>query len=418
MFTRNEIERTLLLHRPHVVRTMSLPIQRLQAFLSVGSKLSNLHRFELYGISWHFDLNPAIQFLEEHSNLFGTIREVKFAGPNDVRALQKPSLCGMIKAIKNPRLIDLSRYKEATKDLEVFEIQNKLGLEQLLFSLEYVPPLPPTLDEAAVSLISAPPNTTSTQLNQQPSRVLDLIRQCPNMSTLQMGVQSSTAFSWARDTFLHNPLSLQQFKVLHLSANRAATIKQVLEDCVFAFQHSLEDLKGVALKLTAVFQSNIPQASLSTFGWSWPLNRLSVLYLKGELAVWFDLESLKFCPKLTEIIFHLQPYSPPKEDHLEKLVLAQGLKMLALVGRWFLSDRVMAKLGEGLPKLEQLMINGCQVDALTTKGLKRGLDKMNGLKKLAIELGPGPDVDAIVQDYRRTRPELEIGIRSDDSSRP
>ncbi|KAG0250460.1 hypothetical protein BG011_008332 [Mortierella polycephala] len=239
-----------------------------------------------------------------------------------------------------------------------------------------------------------PPNTTSTRLDQQLSRNLNLIQQCPNLSTFQMGVQFPTAFSWARDTFLHTPLSLQRFKVLHLSAGRAATIKQVLEDCIFAFRHSLEDLKGVALNLSIIVQPNIPQASLSTFGWSWPLNRLSVLYLKGELAV---------C---------LQPYSPPKEDHLEKLVLVQGLKVLKLIGRWTLSDKTMVMLGGGLSELKQLTIDGCQVDALTAMELKRGL---NSLKRLEIKLGP--DVDAAMRDYQRTRPELDIYMRSDDSSR-
>ncbi|KAF9961783.1 hypothetical protein BGZ70_008202 [Mortierella alpina] len=419
MFARNEIERTMLLHRPELVRTLSLPIQRLLAFLSIGPKLTSLERFELYGVSWHYDLDPAIAFLKEHSRLFGTIREFKIAGPNDVRALRKPRLHRILNAIKHPKVIDLSRYREATRDLNSFEIQNAHGLEQLLFDLDFGAGSGPTaVHAAAIEAADSIPSSSPVKargaftLVQNGLSVKDpalgLIQQCANLSTLQLGVQTSTAFSWAVDRYNLDPLSLQQLKLLHLSSPRTATIKQVLDDCLYAFRDSLEDVKGIALKLSPV-PSPIP------FGWTWPLQRLSVLSLQGELAVWFDLESLRFCPKLTELCLVLYPYSPPEANHLDKLVLAPGLTTLSLMGRWIVTDTTMKHIGEKLHKLKRLVLEGCQADTLTGEGTVAGLDKMPALSKVEIALGAG--IEAALKAYRLNRPGLEIAMRSDDSLR-
>ncbi|KAI8597487.1 hypothetical protein EDD21DRAFT_385337 [Dissophora ornata] len=428
MFTRNEIERAFLLHRPALVKTISLPIQRLAAFQSIWPKLSSLVRFELYGVSWHFNLDPAIEFLQQHSRLFGTIRELKMAGPNDVRLLQKPSLHRIMKAIKCPKVIDLSRYKEATKDLNSFEIQNVSGLEQLLFDLEFVP-----LPQSPSSPVFEPPESilsntttgiltaaTSSQIkdgaqrgHRQEDHTLDLIRQCTNLTTLQIGVQTPNAFSWAVDRYDADPSSLQQLKALHLSSNRTVTVQKVLEDCVYAFRDTLEDLKGVALKLSAVAPSL--SESDASFGWSWPLNRLSVLSLKGELAVWFDFESLKYCPKLSELYLTLHPYSPPEFDHLDKVSLATQLTTLSFVGRWILSDGLMSKLGGSLQRLKDLKVDGCDVDALTRYGLINALDRMKALKRVNVDLGQR--IEAAMREYRTLRTGLEIFPQPDEAPR-
>ncbi|KAF9353185.1 hypothetical protein BGX26_009021 [Mortierella sp. AD094] len=422
MFTRNEIERTFLLHRPDLIKTISLPIQRLAAFQSIGPLLSSLVRFELYGISWHFNLDPAIEFLQQHSQLFGTIRELKMAGPNDVKVMQKPKIHRIMKAIKNPKLIDLSRYKEATRDLNSYEIQNVSSLEQLLFDLEFVPlpqssvhtqsnaisiPLDPT--QSSVATAAPPPPEIQAGVSLvQGDDTLGLIQQCANLTTLQIGVQSPTGFAWAVDRYNNDPTSLQQFKVLRLSSNRTVAVKQVLEDCVYAFRDSLEDLKGISLKLSPV----VPSLSKmeTTFGWSWPLNRLSVLSLKGELAVWFDLESLRFCPRLAELHLNLLPYSPPTVEHLEKVAIASQLSVLSLMGRWILTDRALDKLGKSLQKLKRLTLEGCECNVamrpgLTTRGLTNGLDKMKGLRRLEIDLVGR--IEAAMREYRESRPGLD-----------
>ncbi|KAG0213887.1 hypothetical protein BGX28_003311 [Mortierella sp. GBA30] len=419
MLTRNEIERTIMQHRPHFIRTMSLPVQRLPAFQSIGPRLASLVRFELYGISWHFNLDPAIAFLREHAACYGTIRELKMAGPNDVRLLQKPKLHDVIKTIKHPKLIDLSRYKEATRDLNSFEIQNMDGLEHLFFDLDFVP-VPAAPQVITTTAAEAPGTSSSTStltitfpildqaMDSAKNDALDLIRQCTRLTTLHIGVRSSTMFAWAVDCYNFDPASLQQLKVLHLSSNRTIIVKQVLDDCLYAFRDTLEDLKGIALKLS-------PNPSPMSFGWTWPLQQLSVLSLKGELAAWFDFESLRYCPKLTEICLTLNPYSPPKTDHLEKLVLASQLATLSLLGRWIVSDTLMAHVGEGLQRLKKLTLEGCQDDALTGEGLIEGLEKMKALRRL--DIGLGASVEVAVREYRETRPGLDITMRSDDLPR-
>ncbi|KAI1296058.1 hypothetical protein EDD11_007617 [Mortierella claussenii] len=450
MYTRNEIERRFLLHGPGQIRTISLPIQRLGAFKTIGPQLSRLVRFELYGVSWHFNLETAIEFLQQHGRLYGTIRELKVAGPNDVRLLQKPRLDKVVKEIRSPRVIDLSRYKEASRDMNLLEIQHRAGLKALLFDLEYVPKPQQvsqqqvqeqqqqqtyeTIPEAArlaASGVTHAMGLTAASCSRPLSddvHELDLIKnECTGLTTLQIGVQSATAFAWAKDrydadhhyhlseqhTHLH-PYRHQQhpFKTLRLSANCPGTIKQVVEDCVYAFRDTLEDLTGVALKLW-------PSPEFRTlFGWSWTLPHLSVLTLRGELAAWFDMESLRFCPRLQELHLTLHPYSPTEPDHLERLVLAPGLKVLALRGRWILTDRVMVSIGEGLNKLSELVLDGCQYNSrlLTEEGIVQGLDKMRQLRKLEVECGS--ELRSVLMDYKEARPEVTIRIPSEDVARP
>ncbi|KAF9904308.1 hypothetical protein EC991_002859 [Linnemannia zychae] len=417
MFTRNEIERTLLLHQPGRIKTISLPIQRLAAFESVGPLLSGLVRFELFGVSWHIDLEPAIEFLQEHSRLFGTIRELKLAGPNDVRLLQKPSLHKIMKAIRNPKVIDLSRYKEATKDLNTYEMQRVDTLEQLLFDLDFVPPAPTPLPTLSPPLSNATLPALMTSLDGQHRHIheqdhsLNLIRMCPRLTTLHIGIQSPTAFKWAVTKYDVDPTTMQQLSTLHLSSNKTATVKQALEDSVYAFRDTLKDLKGVALRLSPVDPalSEVPPF----FGWTWPLHQLTVLSLRGELAAWFDMNSLKYCPKLIEFNLTLYPYSPVKVEYLEQVILAPQLRVLSLVGRWILTDRLMSILGDGLTKLKSLSVDGCESDDLTEKGLVKGLDKMSALRSVEVELGQR--VGALMKEYRVSRPSLSIRMRSDDA---
>ncbi|KAG0289369.1 hypothetical protein BGZ96_007066 [Linnemannia gamsii] len=413
MFTRNEIERTLLLHHPGRIKTISLPIQRLAAFESVGPYLSSLVRFELFGVSWHFNLDPAIAFLQQHSQLFGTIRELKLAGPNDVRLLQKPSLHSIMKVIKNPKVIDLSRYKEATKDLNSYEFQNRDYLEQLLFDLDFVPlPLPSPSPPSPLN-----PTLATTSFLREPHHVqdldhsVDLIRTCPRLTTLQIGIQSPTAFKWAVARYDSDPSTMQQLATLHLSSNKTSTVKIALEDCVYAFRDTLEDLKGIALRLSPVdpaLSKNPPY-----FGWTWPLHRLTILSLRGELAGWFDMNSLKLCPKLTEFHLTLYPYSPVKVNYLENIVLAPDLRVLSLVGRWILTDHLLSILGDGLPQLKTLTVDGCENEELTSEGLFGGLDKMKALKTVEVELGQR--VEGLMREYRVAQPGLCIRMRSDDA---
>lgn len=403
MFTRNEIERTLLLHSPESIRTLSLPIQRLPAFPSIILHLSSLIRFELYGVSWDFNLDPAIEFLRQHARQHGTIRELKMAGPNDTRALKKPKVHEILQAIEFPRIIDLSRYREAVMDINSYQIQNIDRLEQLLFNIEYVPlPQQPTATSEESETVPIVPTV--------PEQTLDLIKKCTGLTVLHIGVQDPTAFSWAVNWFDHGPMPLKP-KVLHLSSARPSTAKQVVEDCVYGFRDSLEYLRGISIGLSPASAS--ASSRLSSFGWSWPLHRLSVLSLRGELATWFNMESLRFCPRLTEFRLRLHPHPPTRTDFLEKIHLAPELKVFVLTGLWIVSDSTMNMLGSGLPKLQSLVMVGCECTTLTANGLKQGLDRMKALRRAQLDLGV--KLKAAIEEYRVDRPGLEIrGVAHDN----
>ncbi|KAG0032405.1 hypothetical protein BGZ82_006565 [Podila clonocystis] len=418
MFTRNQIEKRFLLHQPDQIKTVSLPIQRFAAFKPIVAQLCGLVRFELLGVSWHFDMTPAIDFVHQHSDMYGTIRELKMAGPNDVRTLQKPTLNEMVKAVRHPRELDLSRYKEATKDLNSYEFQNITGVETLLFSLDYIPPVsaaPSTLQPnfpppgpAVVAANSLNPHQgglglldshTDRTLEEQ-GNSLRVLRACAGLKHLQIGINNANAFSWALDMFNADPDSVVPIQVLHISSNTTAIIKRALEDCLRAFQHTLCDLKGIALKLSAAPLRN------PSFGWDWPLSHLTTLSLKGELAVWFDMRSLEFCPKLQELNLTLHPFSPPDPDHLLKIVFAPHLKTLSLVGRWSMTDSVIAHFGAGLLRLENVVLDRCQCDDLSVDGLLQGLDQMTQLKTLQVALEEC--FEGALKQYGLSRPDLKI----------
>jgi len=193
-------------------------------------------------------------------------------------------------------------------------------------------------------------------------------------------------------------------KMLNLSSNKTPILKTALEDALLAFQHTLESVKAVAIKLYAVMEPSVLPPS---FGWSWPLPRLKSLSVRGEIAAWFEFESLRYCPLLTELNLTLHPYTPPKLDHLNGLVLAPNLTSLALAGRWAISDDQLKSLAQGLPKLTRLCLDGCQTDELTTNGLCTGLERMLVLDELEMDLGNALDA-AIKTVLMRSRPEVRF----------
>ncbi|KAG0346274.1 hypothetical protein BG004_002027 [Podila humilis] len=398
IYTRNEIEKSFLLHQPHHrVKTVSMPIQRFPAFQSTLDRLCGLVRLELMGISWAFDLNSLIEFLRNHSNLYGTIRELKMVGPNDVRAVKKTPLHGVVRSVPHLRELDLSRYKEATKDLNDYEFQNIANVEKLLFNLEYIPPVTDS------SLVKDRQEWSSGEksLCDCGDDSLHGIQNCTGLKHLEIGINSSTAFRWALDRFNANSEKLPPLQTLHLSANSTSILKSVMEDCLRAFQHTLTDLKGVSMKLSAVPWTN------AYFGWDWPLSNLTTLCLRGELAVWFDMKSLASCPRLQDLSLTLHPFSPPSVDHLSDIVLAPQLRSLSLTGRWFMSDDMITRLSGGLKNLHRFVLDRCQCDNLTIEGLLQGLDRMEHLTAFAVSLHDEYE-DALVQ-YAASRPELAFG---------
>ncbi|KAF9436046.1 hypothetical protein BGZ76_004957 [Entomortierella beljakovae] len=438
-FTRNEIEKTLLVHCPDLVKTISLPIQKLPDFQSMGPMLSTLACLELYGITWHYNLEHAVEFVRQHSQLFGTIQTVKLSGPNDTKILKKPRIHNLLKYIKHPKTINLSRFKEAARDLNTFEFQNLQGLEQLIFDLDYVPqpfiqsqlsPIPlaaaatagtnsiSSQSSGAMTTTAMQPQIQNDVLLNQDNYTLDMIQKCTNLTTLHIGVREPTGFAWARDLYKNDPDSLPKLKTLHVSSNRTMDAKQILEDCVYAFQDTIQDFKGVSLKLSPL----VPDID-TKFGLTQPLNQLTILSLKGELAAWFDLESLGYCPKLRELHLNLLPYSPPDLDHLSKIsnTNATQLKVLSLFGRWTLSDNIMDLLGDSLQNLERLDLVGCECSLkasynqhkrLTEQGLERNLKKLKNLARLEVDL---PDrLEEMLKRYSAEHPRPLIRVLSED----
>ncbi|KAF9428466.1 hypothetical protein BGZ94_002299 [Podila epigama] len=404
-FTRNEIEKRFLLYRPALVRAVSIPIQRFAAFCTTLDHLSGLVRLELLGISWEFDLSMVISFIDQHYDRYNSLREFKLTGPNDARVIQKPALHDMVKAFRCPREIDLSRYKEASRDLNTFELQNVSGIRKLLFSLDYVPPITATTTSTVAT-------TTAMSTRGQPDVphedcCLEAIKALTSLEHLQIGINSGNAFVWALERSRSaSDWSLPPLETLHISANSTAVAMQALADGLRAFQHTLRDVTAISLKLSPAAQTSslLPNPS---FGWYWPLKNLTTLHLKGELAVWFDMRSLEFCPRLQDLELTLYPFSPPDPEHVARVVIAPGLKRLCLVGRWNISDNVLARLGEGLPLLRRLVLHRCQCDGLTAGGLQTGLNRMLRLQVVEAALEE-PNLELALHEYREKRPTLKI----------
>src|SRR5690606_32286414 len=104
------------------------------------------------------------------------------------------------------------------------------------------------------------------------------------------------------------------------------------------------------------WRSTLSDNHVMTLGWDWPLSNLTLLYLEGNVAACFDLQSLMWCPALYSLELNVGRKLPQDWDIETKVrqltQVSSTLRCLELSGWWSLTDELL--LGELLPTVNRL----------------------------------------------------------------
>ncbi|KAG0303861.1 hypothetical protein BGZ98_006200 [Dissophora globulifera] len=188
-----------------------------------------------------------------------------------------------------------------------------------------------------------------------------------------------------------------------------------LRDALDAFRDSLEHLKAQSL---ALMMTTVPVLNFMTLTWSWPMTRLTVLDLEGEVASAFDLSALRHCPELTTLRLSLPPYMySSSEDEalfvemaarMSQICLATRLLDLELQGKWPVSDTVLAMMAAQMRRLTRLWIVSCL--GYTIEGVEIVGSGLERLESLAINkwLGVHPPMRARLNAVKARNPRLDL----------
>ncbi|KAF8923121.1 hypothetical protein BGZ58_003322 [Dissophora ornata] len=306
----NEVAIALVQYRAEDVRVISQPIARAPFVLIPNlERLRNLTRLELSEIPFNYKIEPVLEFIRVHDATHHTLKEIKIKGSEDQNRRLEPShkqLIRLIYAMQTPQVVDARHWREAI--LVVDKIPADC-LHTLLLGMADMPP---------------------AYIN-----VAQYLSECAFLEVLRMPVRDDRLFAWAAanrrtmemsqnkapptvssTTSPHSPWQLNhqytierqkdhsRLRSIELCGEDRCLIP-ALRDATDAFRDSLEYLKAQSL---ALMMTTIPVLNFMKLNWSWPLTRLSVLDLEGEVAFAFDFSALRYCPELTTLRLALPPY--------------------------------------------------------------------------------------------------------------
>ncbi|KAF9346801.1 hypothetical protein BGX26_001691 [Mortierella sp. AD094] len=307
-----------------------LNITQIQANIHpLVNQLSSLLRLELFKKSNRPDLSGAHNFIITHRQHFSTLQEIV------LNTKDKSDLSSLIQAMENPRLIDVTCWANADQYLTQFPLQQ---CSTLLMGLR----------------------------SSQSNATLDpaILARSPQLRNLRMCVFHQDIFSW---TFTRRHLHIggtkdetkqPQKSVNQLCATNPRLVSvslygidnvlvPALLDACDAFRGTLQGLAGI---------SSFGEPSISRLSWNWDMPCLTRLDLEGTIAVYFDLDSLRFCPLLQELRLNIGRKIPPDWDVLHKATqlsqVSSHLRHLDLCGWWALPDSALTQTL--LPVLKRL----------------------------------------------------------------
>ncbi|CAO3563942.1 unnamed protein product [Mortierella alpina] len=420
------VAESLVRYSPGDIKVIGQPIERVSSVLVPShEQLRNLVRLELSDIAVGFKIEPVIEFIRVHDAKHHTLREIKIKGRDDPTHPSHDQLYQLVQAMRSPQVVDARHWREAIRVL------HKIPSECLRTLLLSMADLPPTF-------VSVP----------------DFLSRCVFLEELRMPVRDENVFDWAiahRRSLGHLGVdriaSLSRSRSLPMASAQvpmhimmssssasypgsvpvpspmpvtlpwqlhhynhsdwqasehvpgSARLKSIdlcgedrclipaLRNAVDAFRDSLEFLKAMSL---ALMMTRIPILNIMTLSWSWPLTRLSVLDLEGEVALAFKLSSLSYCPALIKLKLSLPPYlySTSEDDHtlqtmkdnMHQICYATRLLELELHGKWPVSDALLMMMTQSIRRLTRLHIVSCggySLDGVQT--LINGLERLEWL---------------------------------------
>ncbi|KAI9239962.1 MAG: hypothetical protein BYD32DRAFT_459308 [Podila humilis] len=261
----------------------------------ISGKLSRLSRLELFDVHYDFDLEAVIDFLRTHDQVYGTIREIKVGGPDDLGRWTPPGLIRILQSLKRVKVLDMTDWREAIKYLDMIPTKH---LETLLLGNVRMT----TLNSGGSSTEPGTEQLLDSESENQEDPQIRALKSCRRLKELRMPVLIDGLFKWAvQDRKRRQRLAGQwvygpdpvHIQVVHLSGSNTGPLVSTLVDVTDAFRDSLQTLQSTSWSDMAETLS-----CCQPLTWNWCLPRLQVLDLQGEIACRFKVQALEHCPEL------------------------------------------------------------------------------------------------------------------------
>ncbi|KAF9919312.1 hypothetical protein BX616_008330 [Lobosporangium transversale] len=333
---RTKIHLGLLGHTPENIHTISFSIHKISILEPLVNRLSGLVHLKLSKRNAPRALDGAVNFITIHRRLFTTLQEITL---ENERLAEPEDLSCLLQTMVEPRVIDVSHWKDASRYISRFPLQrcNTL-IMHLIASTE--------LSELNPSFLS-----TFTALH-----------------TIRMPVFHQSMFSWAAarkgsaNEPMNKPTSHQsiavenaRYKSIRLYGKDGKLVP-ALTDAADAFRESLRELVG---------QSSFADPTTMVLSWDWLMPCLTRLDLEGTVAVNFDLNSLHYCSVLEELRLNIARKIPEAWDVQSKVKqlsnVSHCLRRLCLEGYWDFPDSALKQtLLPVLKRLHRLDLTWCR----------------------------------------------------------
>ncbi|KAG0034802.1 hypothetical protein BGZ82_005598 [Podila clonocystis] len=427
--TRSKIERDLLQHSPQRIKTLCISAPRFHTILQtlqvepappsilvrvfslnlvlaslsyhwsmprISGKLSRLSRLELFDVHYDFDLEAVIDFLRTHDQIYGTIREIKVGGPDDLGRSTPPGLIRILQCLKRLKVLDMIDWREAIKYLDMIPTKH---LETLL------------LGNVRMTTLNSGGSTTSAETEQQSTEATEdqedpqirTLKSCRRLKELRMPVLVDNLFEWAiqdrkrrqrlAGQWLYGPEPVH-IQVVHLSGSNTGPLVSTLVDVADAFRDSLQTLQSTSWSDMAETLS-----CCQPLTWNWCLPRLQVFDLQGEIACRFKIQALEHCPELRVLRLSLphSVLSSPSTGTRGRTDNGRGLLLklqeLCIAGDWGLDDSSLLGMAEAVPTLTRLSLLRCE--GLSAAGLARAIPSFRVLHWLEVNKAWCSDMEPV-----------------------
>ncbi|KAF9335208.1 hypothetical protein BG006_000668 [Podila minutissima] len=370
----------------------------------ISGKLSRLSRLELFDVHYDFDLEAVIDFLQTHDQIYGTIREIKVGGPDDLGRSTPSGLIRILQSLKRLKVLDMTDWREAIKYLDMIPTKH---LETLL------------LGNVRMTTLNSGGSTTGTETEQQAAMTEDqedpqirTLKRCRRLKELRMPVLVDNLFEWAvQDRKRRQRLAGQwvygpepvHIQVVHLSGSNTGPLVSTLVDVADAFRDSLQTLQSTSWSDMAETLS-----CCQPLTWNWCLPRLQVLDLQGEIACRFKIQALEHCPELRVLRLSLPHSVLPSPstgtrgrtdnesvegDGIRRSILPK-LQELSIAGEWGLDDSSLLGMAEAVPTLTRLSLLRCE--GLSAAGLAHAVPSFRVLYWLEVNKAWRSELESVV----------------------
>ncbi|KAF8947464.1 hypothetical protein BGZ47_009090 [Haplosporangium gracile] len=352
-------------HTPQHIHTIGYSIHGLSTLLPLVDQLSRLVRLELYKKSDRREISTATDFILAHRRIHQSLQEIKIKsaakkrmkGDTSTTNNEQSDLSPLIKAMGQPRAIDVSNWADADLYLNLFPLEQCRVLQMR----QGLSPSTPSLPADILSRLSN-------------GKVLRLPAFHQDMFSWALGRESTGS---AKALLKRELLGLPSIMSISLYGSDTNMVP-AFADAIAAFHPTLQTLVGL---------SSFDKPSTLVLGWSQSLPRLTHLDLEGTIALRFDLACLRHCSVIQVLRLNIGRRIPKSwNPSLKAEQLAQvspSLRSLDIAGWWCLPDTSFTETL--LPVFQRLWrLNMMWCDGPTVDVLLQFVDKLPSLTWLGI----------------------------------